>query len=82
MARLEAPAYRPVHHPRTERLVEFSHPAFVGFACCEIHDAHPAGDGIERLPVVQDLRILTRRRGVELHGITSQAVDDDNIPWL
>jgi hypothetical protein len=56
LANLKATTHHSVHHPRTERFVELAHPSLVGFARRQIHDAHPAGDGIERLPVVQDLR--------------------------
>jgi hypothetical protein len=45
-ASLEAATSRPVDHSRTKRFVEFSHPAFIGFTGSEIHDAHPARDGI------------------------------------
>jgi hypothetical protein len=41
-----------------KRFVEFPHPSLIGFARREIHDAHPARDGIERLLVAQDVLVL------------------------
>lgn len=48
----------PVQHPCTKRFVELPDPSLIGFARCEIHDAHPAGDGIECLLVAQNVLVL------------------------
>src|ERR1035438_6793454 len=72
----------PVHHPRTERFVELSHPSLVGLADREIHGPHPTRDRIKRLSIAEDVFVLARRRGVKLLGVASQAVNDDNISRL
>jgi hypothetical protein len=49
---------RPVHHPRTERVVELSHPSLVGLADREIHGAHPAHNGIKRLSIAKNVFVF------------------------
>ena len=70
-AKSESPVSGPVHHPRTERLVELPHPSLVGFADREIHGAHPAHNRIQRLSICKNVLVLACRGGVKLVGVAS-----------